>query len=267
MSGLGFLAPLFSNPITAIAAAAALPAIFLLGRARQRRRDEKTSGDFLQQAIDGIRDLRKQVETDQIQVTVSQARELFNRDILDVFKQQIGTLKTKSVRESRLKNQTRDLQALFEKEVIPEVQKQATRAKTAARLVPEFAFGGIVPGTPTPGRDTVLSWLSPGEMVLTVRHQQAIAAMAGSDVFARAGVPGGGAPTPDGGQAFALGGLVTTGRRAAEGAPIVINLQGPLWTVGSDTASKLLDVAASTDDGRRVIIRANQEARRNREVS
>ena len=267
LSSLGFLAPLFSNPITAIAAAAALPAIFLLGRARQRRRDEKTSGDFLQQAIDGIRDLRKQVETDQIQVTVSQARELFNRDILDVFKQQIGTLKTKSVRESRLKNQTRDLQALFEKEVIPEVQKQATRAKTAARLVPEFAFGGIVPGTPTPGRDTVLSWLSPGEMVLTVRHQQAIAAMAGSDVFARAGVPGGGAPTPDGGQAFALGGLVTTGRRAAEGAPIVINLQGPLWTVGSDTASKLLDVAASTDDGRRVIIRANQEARRNREVS
>ena len=267
LSSLGFLAPLFSNPITAIAAAAALPAIFLLGRARQRRRDEKSSGDFLQQAIDGIRDLRKQVETDQIQVTVSQARELFNRDILDVFKQQIGTLKTKSVRESRLKNQTRDLQALFEKEVIPEVQKQATRAKTAARLVPEFAFGGIVPGTPTPGRDTVLSWLSPGEMVLTVRHQQAIAAMAGSDVFARAGVPGGGAPTPDGGQAFALGGLVTTGRRAAEGAPIVINLQGPLWTVGSDTASKLLDVAASTDDGRRVIIRANQEARRNREVS
>jgi phage-related protein len=267
LSSLGFLAPLFSNPITAIAAAAALPAIFLLGRARQRRRDERSSGDFLQQAIDGIRDLRKQVETDQIQVTVSQARELFNRDILDVFKQQIGTLKTKSVRESRLKNQTRDLQALFEKEVIPEVQKQATRAKTAARLVPEFAFGGIVPGTPTPGRDTVLSWLSPGEMVLTVRHQQAIAAMAGSDVFARAGVPGGGAPTPDGGQAFALGGLVTTGRRAAEGAPIVINLQGPLWTVGSDTASKLLDVAASTDDGRRVIIRANQEARRNREVS
>lgn len=268
LSGLGFLAPLFSNPITAIAAAAALPAIFLLGRARQRRRDEKTSGDFLQQAIDGIRDLRKQVETDQIQVTVSQARELFNRDILDVFKQQIGTLKTKSVRESRLKNQTRDLQALFEKEVIPEVQKQATRAKTAARLVPEFAFGGIVPGTPTPGRDTVLSWLSPGEMVLTVRHQQAIAAMAGSDVFARAGVPGGGAPTPDGGQAFALGGLVRTGARSVmDDRPIIVNFHGPFFRMSESDAGEILEVGGRTDTGRAVIVRSFRDAVRNREVS
>lgn len=251
LSGLGFLAPLFSNPITAIAAAAALPAIFLLGRARQRRRDESASGDFLQDAIDAIRDLRKQVASDQLDG--SQARSVFNNEILQTFIQQINTLKTKSVRESRLKNQVADLKKLFDDEVGPEIEQQKLRAKTALRLVPEFATGGIVPGIPT-GADTVLSWLSPREMVLTVRQQQAIAARAGGDVFAAAGVPGAGMATADGGQAFQFGGVVQAGGPAV--APVINVYITNAFT--RDDAISSLAVAAETDDGQEILANAHR---------
>jgi len=257
LSGLGFLAPLFSNPITAIAAAAALPAIFLLGRARQRKRDESSSGDFLQDAIDSIRDLRKQVASDQIDG--AQARQVFNNEILQTFIQQINTLKTKSVRESRLKNQTADLKRLFDDEVGPEIEAQKLRGKTALRLVPEFATGGIVPGMPT-GADTVLSWLSPREMVLTVQQQRNIASMAGPDVFAAAGVPGAGLATSDGGQAFQFGGVVQSGGGSAR--PTVINVY-VTNSMSRDDSVDLLAVAAETDDGQQILANAQRAGRRN----
>lgn len=261
LSGLGFLAPLFSNPITAIAAGLALPAIFLLGRARQRKRDEASSGDFLQDAIDSIRDLRKQVSSDQIDG--AQARSVFNNEILQTFIQQINTLKTKSVRESRLKNQTADLKKLFEDEVGPEIEAQKLRSKTALRLVPEFALGGIVPGMPT-GADTVLSWLSPREMVLTVQQQRSIAAMAGPEVFAAAGVPGAGLATSDGGQAFQFGGVVQPSGGSG-GRPTVINV----YVTNSMTREDAIDslaVAAESDDGQEILANAQRAGRRNRVV-
>ncbi len=259
LSGLGFLAPLFSNPITAIAAGLALPAIFLLGRARQRRRDEASSGDFLQDAIDSIRDLRKQVSSDQIDG--AQARSVFNNEILQTFIQQINTLKTKSVRESRLKNQTADLKKLFEDEVGPEIEAQKLRSKTALRLVPEFALGGIVPGMPT-GADTVLSWLSPREMVLTVQQQRSIAAMAGPEVFAAAGVPGAGLATSDGGQAFQFGGVVQPSGSSG-GRPTVINVY-VTNSMSRDDSIDLLAVAAESDDGQQILANAQRAGRRNR---
>jgi len=259
LSGLGFLAPLFSNPITAIAAGLALPAIFLLGRARQRKRDEASSGDFLQDAIDSIRDLRKQVSSDQIDG--AQARSVFNNEILQTFIQQINTLKTKSVRESRLKNQTADLKKLFEDEVGPEIEAQKLRSKTALRLVPEFALGGIVPGMPT-GADTVLSWLSPREMVLTVQQQRSIAAMAGPEVFAAAGVPGAGLTTSDGGQAFQFGGVVQASGSGG-GRPTVINVY-VTNSMTRDDSIDLLAVAAETDDGQEILANAQRAGRRNR---
>ena len=256
LSGLGFLAPLFSNPITAIAAGLALPAVFLLGRARQRKRDEKSSGDFLQDAINQIRDVKKQVESNELTLNVTEARKLFESQILQPFVAQINTLKSKSVRESRLKNQTADLRNLFEKEVIPAVQAQKTRQGINDKLIPEFALGGIVSGLPTPGVDSVLARLSPGEMVLTVRHQQMIQAMAGGNVFAAAGVPNAGQTQSDGSQAFAFGGIATAPVRSVTPT---INLTVQL-NVSPSEATDILEAAASTDDGQTILVRARKVA-------
>ncbi|MCL5444408.1 hypothetical protein M3M44_09155, partial [Lactobacillus johnsonii] len=87
--------------ITAIAGGALLVGALLLGRARQRKRDEKSSGDSLQDAVNQIKDVRKQVESNELTLNVSQARELFSSQILQPFIAQISQLKSKSVRESR----------------------------------------------------------------------------------------------------------------------------------------------------------------------
>jgi hypothetical protein len=262
LSGLGFLAPLFSNPVTAIGAALALPAIFLLGRARQRRRDEKSSGDSLQDAVNQIRDIRKQVESNELVLSVAEARRLFDSQVLQPFIAQISQLKTKSVRESRLKNQTADLRNLFEKEVIPAVQAQKTRQGINDKLIPEFAFGGIVPGLPTPGIDSVLARVSPGEMVLTVNHQRSIAAMAGGDVFSRAGVPAAGTVNGDGSQSFARGGFVSASAARFD-QPMSINMTVQLVVTGEE-ATEILNAAASTDSGQQILVNARKMAQRNR---
>lgn len=248
------LAALFSNPITAIVGGALLVGAFFLGRARQRKRDEQASGDFLTDAITQIRQLRDQVGTDQIDG--GQARSIFENQILGTFIQQINTLKTKSVRESRLTNQVRDLRNLFEKEVGPEIEAQKRRRITSGKLVPEFATGGIVPGLDF-GRDSVLSLLRPREMVLTLEQQATIARIAGGDVFARAGVPG-----VQQQSAFAAGGIVPL---ASASQPVVIEVDEISVSIGEDDASKILFIGARTNLGRSVIVRANKEARLNRE--
>lgn len=258
LSGLGFLAPLFSNPFTAIAGAALLPLAFFLGRARQRRRDESASGDFLQEAIDNIREMRKRVESNELVLTITEARRQFEAEILEPFKAQINTLKTKSVRESRLKNQTADLKNLFEKEVIPAVQAQKNRQGINDKIIPEFAFGGIVPGRPTPGIDSVITRLSPGEMVLTQRHQAAIASVAGTGIFQAVGVPDAGQAQGDGSQAFAFGGVVSPARSIAPTINMTVQLM-----VSADEATNILNAAASTDDGQVILVNARKQASRN----
>lgn len=257
------IAALFSNPITAIAGGAALLGAFLLGRARQRKRDEKTSGDALQDAVDKIKDLRKQVESNQTVLTVADARRQFDAEILQPFVAQISQLKSKSVRESRLKNQTVDLRNLFEKEVIPAVQAQKTRQGISDKLIPEFAFGGIVPGRPTPGIDSVLARLSPGEMVLTTSHQAALQGIAGRNVFQAIGVPDAGQTMGDGSQAFARGGIFSAGFSRVADTPPVINMTVQL-VVSGDDATDILNAAASTDNGQQILINAQRAGRRNR---
>src|SRR5262249_45638373 len=106
-AGAGFLAPLFSNPFTAIACGSLLIGGLLLGKAAQRRSDEEASGQMLTQALNAIDQLANGISSDQIDG--SQARAIFDNEILATFIQQINTLKTKSVRDSRLTNQVRDL--------------------------------------------------------------------------------------------------------------------------------------------------------------
>lgn len=253
------LAALFSNPIIAIAGAGLLVGAIFLGRASQRRKDEHASGDFLQQAIDGIAQLREAVSTDQI--TGAQARASFNSDILGTFRAQINTIKTKSVRESRLTNQVRDLQNLFESSVGPEITKQAERQRVGSRLIPEFASGGIIPGIDR-GYDSTLIKARPGEMVLTRAQQQQIAMMsANPGIFAAAGVPSAGSVEADGIQGFAGGGTVqgstiVLGPDAFDGAQITL-------VAGQEDISRLLVSPA----GRRATTTNVKRSRQSRRLS
>jgi hypothetical protein len=154
-----FLLRLFSNPITAVVGGALLVGSILLGRSKQRRTDEEQAGIWLTDAVNGISQLRDQARAGQI--TLEQARQIFETQILTTFVSQIQTLKTKSVRESRLTNQVRDLRNLFES---TRCQRPSTGARANdinSKLVPEFATGGIVPGIDR-GFDSVLAKVQAG---------------------------------------------------------------------------------------------------------
>jgi hypothetical protein len=253
------LAALFSNPITAIAGAGLLVGAIFLGRASQRRKDEEASGDFLQQAIDGIAQLREAVSTDQI--TGAQARAAFNSDILGTFRAQINTLKTKSVRESRLTNQVRDLQSLFESSVGPEITKQAERNRVGSRLTPEFAGGGMVGGIDR-GFDSVNARLRPKEMVLTEAQQFSVAAMSGrGDIFQMARVPKAPSFAPSGAQVFANGGT------AQDGGDIIINFENVTLNVTEGEAERISIAGLTSNTGRRIQIDNVKQAKRDGQLA
>lgn len=257
----GFLAPLFSNPITAVVGAALLASALLLGRARQRRSDEEQSGIWLQDAINQVMSLKSSAAAGQ--VTVDQARSIFEGQILATFVSQISTLKTKSVRESRLTNQVRDLRNLFESQVIPAATSASKRGAISNNLIPEFATGGIVPGLDR-GYDSVMAYMRPGEMVLTRDQQAVIQRTAGYDVFARAGVPDAPQSQVGGVPAFAGGGIVPM-RGIAPDEPIQIDLAVNL-AIGRQEAGQIVSVGAATGTGRRVVVNQVRKARLDREI-
>jgi len=251
------IAALFSNLITAIVGGALLVGAIFLGRAAQRRKDEAASGDMLTQALNSIRELKRGISTDQIDG--SQAKSIFENQILAQFIQQISGLKTKSVRESRLTNQVRDLRAVFEAEIPPEVELQRKRRIVGQRLVPEFALGGIVPGRDL-GFDSVAALLRPGEMVLTKGQQSAIATIAGAGVFQAAGVPNAGR---DAGvaQAFQFGGVAQS-----RGFGPTIILGDITLRLSRQDVTELFVEGAQTDSGQDVLIRSHRRAQKAREL-
>lgn len=249
-SSLGFLAPLFSNPITAIVGGAALAGAFFLGRAKQRGKDERASGDFLQQAIDAIRELRAGVESGS--VSGAQARQIFESQILGTFIQQVNTLKTKSVRESRLTNQVRDLRNLFEAEVVPAIALAKQKGTVNDKLIPEFATGGFKSGTG-------LALLHHGEAILNTAQQSRLSALAGPNVLQAIGVPNAATNAPAPTPAFAAGGVFRS-----EG-PMVIELSVNLG-LSDDDARQITIAGARTADGRDVIVRTVRAARRDGEL-
>ena len=193
------------------------------------------------------------------QLTKDQAKQIFESQILATFTSLIQTLKTKSVRKSRLTNQVRDLRNLFETEVLALAPDKLTqKSKSSLNLIPEFATGGVVRGVDR-GVDSVLAYVRPGEMVLTQAHQDAVKAVAGNDVFARVGVPNAPQSTVNGAPAFASGGVVPM-RGSVSEAPIEINLAVGL-NVSRAEAGRIVALGASSGDGRRVVI--NQVRRAN----
>lgn len=87
----------------------------LIGSARQRGSDEARSGVALQISIDAIYYLKDSVQAGEI--SPKDARDIFRTKVMPAFLNFILTLTTKSVVESRMTNQKRDLENLFEKEV------------------------------------------------------------------------------------------------------------------------------------------------------
>lgn len=263
LAGLGALAPLFSNPITAVVGGALLVGSILLGRSKQRRSDEEQSGVWLQDAINQINQLRDQARAGQ--VTLEQARSIFEGQILATFISQISTLKTKSVRESRLTNQVRDLRNLFDTSVVPAIKAGETKAAIESKLIPEFATGGMVPGIDR-GYDSVIAAVRPGEMVLTRSQQSAIQSVAGAGIFQAAGVPDAPASYIGGMPAFAGGGVVpnmATPRQVASDQPMELNIT---FVMGKEDASRVVASAQSTSIGRRAVVASVRNAILNREL-
>jgi hypothetical protein len=237
----------------------------LLGRARQRGKDEEASGQFLTQALDAISQLRVALDADQIEG--GQAAAIFETQILGTFKQQISGLKTKSVVESRLTNQVADLRRTYNDVIVPGISAQSerrseeaasrARAERAAfvdsRLVPEFARGGTTMGG--------LALLHPGEKVLNQQQQANILAMAGPGAFERAGVPGVKNPS-----VFDTGGTmgIVSAYSQAQ-TPIIVQ---PIFTleIGSRDASRLVSRGVKTSDGRKAVVDTLGTAGLNKEL-
>jgi hypothetical protein len=249
---LGSLAPaLFSNPITAIAGAGLLVGAVLLGKSKQRKQDEEASGQFLTQALQGIEELAAGVTSGQIDGT--QARSLFENQILGTFRQQISQLKTKSVVESRLKNQVNDLRKVFEARIPPLVAEQQAKqlrlsenADRFSRQVPEFATGGTTRGG--------LALLHPGEKVLNLQQQASVIGQSNPRVFENAGVPG-----PNRNRIFDVGGTMGPGQGIAQ--PIEITFGQSVIVISDKTAEGIYVTGAKSSRGQQVSIKNFQQAR------
>jgi hypothetical protein len=242
----------------------------LLGKASQRHKDEEAAGQFQREAHDALAQLKAGIANDSIDG--SQARTIFETQILAKFIAQINTLQTKSVRESRLTNQVRDIRAVFDAIITPEIAAQEARKQAAivkqqtaqqmaqqnalifSRQIPEFATGGIVPGV-NRGFDSVRALLTPGEIVLNRQQQSAIQSLAGPRIFQAAGVPG----VNQSGR-FAEGGIVSSFGQG--GQTIVIN---ELHMDAVVDAEGISIRGMSGENGRRVIIKQVRNSQINRE--
>jgi TP901 family phage tail tape measure protein len=116
-----------------IGTAAALIGTWLVKRAKQRRNDEEASGVALQDAVDLIKNTATEIDSDKLRFgTDADSQALLNDGILKPFKDFINTLKTASVRDSRLTNQVRDLENLYNDLVGSAIKRQQERLAAAA---------------------------------------------------------------------------------------------------------------------------------------
>ena len=176
------LTGLLTNPFTIAAGVALLVGAYFLGKSKQRKSDEKLADSYWVAEADQLKILTKEVNADQIdgQSALAQAAQLRQQTIA-----QLNTIKTSSVRESRLRNQLADVDRVYVAPLKAAVEAQTLRTERKGKIVPTFADGGIVPGV-YDGRDSVLARLSGGEVVLTPNHQHQLFGA----LMERVGVPG-----------------------------------------------------------------------------
>jgi len=259
------LAGLFSNPFTAIAGVGLLVGGLLLGKAKQRKADEKLVDTYWVEYMNRTKALTDQVNGDQIEGAKALQEALAAREEAIAL---ISQIKTKSVRDSRLQNQIPDVDRLFLEPLKAAIEAQKKRAVTIKNIIPEFATGGIVPGVDF-GFDSVLAMLRPGEVILNQMQQARMKAQAGGDIFARAGVPGFGTPnssqTRNGVAAYALGGIAEARPISPRNGAGAINLEVTL-EIGEDDVTRLFVNGAETADGQKVVINTVKTGRKFREI-
>lgn len=256
------------GPAALIAAPLLLLGAFFLGRAKQRKADERSRDQLFGDAVSQMRQLLQQVQTHNVDgaSATSQAGEIYSQ-----WYSQVLQIKTKSVRQSALNNQgpvLRNLQA----QIAAAAAQQSGELALADRLRPEFATGvflgrddqmrdmkallgrrrnGLLPGV-FDARDNIPALLSQGEMVLNPTQQERVRSLAGFDVFSDAGIPN----YPRSARPrFEDGGFVGTGittpsnnnPQSTDKAPIYMTLSF------SVDAKGMVETNIKSDSGRRII--------------
>lgn len=261
-------AAFFSNPITAVIGGALLVGSYFLGKAKQRKADEKLVDTYWVEYMNRLKELTSQVNADRLQGDTALEQAAQSRaEAVGL----ISQIKTKSVRESRLANQIPDVDRLFLEPLKDAVERQRKRQGRVNQLIPEFATGGIVPGIDR-GHDSVLAMLRPKEVVLNQVQQTRIKEIAGADVFAQARVPGFGLPdsskTINSLPAFETGGRVNVIERFAATVGredrLVLDINYSLTTKES---GDIVEAGFSTERGRGIAVRTRRRNRLNREDS
>jgi hypothetical protein len=167
-AGLAALGP------AALIGAPLLIGSILLGKAKQRRADESVVDTYWVEYSRVLRELTGGVNSDSIMGDSALAQAAEARETAVGL---IGQIKTKSVRESRLKNQIPQIDRVDLKRLQDAVAVQKTRlADNSAllksrqdldsRLVPEFASGGYI-------QRTGLAKVHAGEVIMNSRDQAA----------------------------------------------------------------------------------------------
>jgi len=177
----GVAGALFSNPITAIAGAAALVGGLLFGRQRQRRADEQRRNAGLADSFGALEKIKRLVETDQLDRAGAVAQ---IAQVKEGYMQMAQSLKDSKARRHAILNAS--LLQPYEDRIMVALALQEGRAKTLSNRRPEFARGGVIPGAlgqPVPiiGHGGEI-FINPGQM-----------AGVGAAVLSMAGVPGVGA--------------------------------------------------------------------------
>ena len=174
--GLGAAALAALGPIGLIGIPLLIGAI-LLGKAKQRKSDEQSADAIWVAEMNATRELIAGVKGDRIEGSDALAQFAILRQQTLA---QLSQIKTKSVRESRIKNQLADLDRTVVAELRTAVEQQALRRSRQQKLVPQFDRGGMMP-------EDGFAYLHEGEAVVT-RQQQA--KLGGARALAEAGVPG-----------------------------------------------------------------------------
>lgn len=138
LSGLGFLGPLFSNPVTAIVGGALLVGGILLGRQRQRRADETTRNAISNDTGQAIWDLIGRARD----LTPSQANQEWAQ-IEKNYQQQIAQIKDGKTKRHAQLQWTNDFLPL--KRIVDQRVAEGEKARAfTADFVPTFQQGGGV---------------------------------------------------------------------------------------------------------------------------
>jgi len=261
-------AGLLTNPFTAIIGAGLLVGSYFLGKAKARKADEKLVDTYWVEYMETLKQLTKDVDANRIAGDSAMQQALASRaQAVDL----ISQIKTKSVRESRLRNQIPDVDRLFLEPLKDAIERQKARGANVTRITPEFATGGHVGRLlkaseglrVTSGRgwphDDVAVRVSRDEAILNPIQIARLGTMMGTSgdaVLKAAGVPG-----------YAGGRMPELSQAVSAGQPIILNLEIESRAVLSDEdITGIVVRGASTDKGQRVIVSQVRNARRNKEL-